>query len=93
MQITVQLPDDIAQALGSNDLQRSAMEALALEGYRAGRLGGGQVQRMLGFRTPMQLHAFLKEHGVYLNYSIKDLEQDRATAERILNKDSGKRSA
>jgi hypothetical protein len=77
------LPDGIAQALNIGDLSRTALEALALEGYRSGRLGGGQVQKLLGFSTPMQVHAFLKEHGVYLNYTIEDLEKDSATLDRL----------
>jgi hypothetical protein len=27
----------------------------------------------------MEAHAFLKEHGVPLNYTLQDLEQDRQT--------------
>lgn len=77
------MPDGIAQALNIGDLSRTALEALALEGYRSGRLGGGQVQKLLGFSTPMQVHAFLKEHGVYLNYTIEDLEKDSATLDRL----------
>ncbi len=64
MYIELELPDDIAQALQASDLSRAALEALALEGYRSQRLGGGQVRRLLGFTTPMQVHAFLKEHGI-----------------------------
>ena len=45
-----------------------ALEALALEGYRTERLSESELRQMLGFETRMQVHAFLKEHGVYLNY-------------------------
>jgi predicted HTH domain antitoxin len=84
MQIQIELPDEIAQALDAGDLTRTALEALALEGYRSGHLGGGQVQRLLGFATPMQVHSFLKEHGVFLNYSSEELEKDAATLEALL---------
>lgn len=83
MQIQFEVPEEIAQAI-SGDLSRAALEAIALEGYRSGRLGGGQLQRLLGFSTPMQVHAFLKEHGVYLNYTSEDLEKDSATLEALL---------
>ncbi len=33
---------------------------------------------MLGFPSRMQVHAFLKKHGVHLHYSLANLEQDRA---------------
>ncbi|MBT9330472.1 UPF0175 family protein [Acidipila sp. 4G-K13] len=95
MRIELDLPDDIAQALQSADLPRTAVDAIALEGYRSGKLGRGQVQRLLGFSTPMQVDAFLKEHDVYLNYTMEEYEKDLATLERLRNKEaaSTKRSA
>jgi Uncharacterised protein family (UPF0175) len=39
----------------------------------------GQVRRLLGFRTRMQVHTFLKAHNVYLDYSIRELENDLAS--------------
>jgi hypothetical protein len=81
MDVQLQIPDDIARVMQNqhSDLSRAALEALALEGYRSERLSEGQVRRMLGFRTRMQVHAFLKEHNVYLNYSIHELENDLAS--------------
>jgi hypothetical protein len=69
---------DVARVIQSDppDLSRAALEALALEGYRSVRLSEAQVRRMLGFRTRMQVHAFLKAHNVYLNYSVQELEND-----------------
>lgn len=84
MKIEIEIPDEIAQALNAGDLSLVALEAIALEGYRSGRLGDGLVQRLLGFATPMQAHAFLKEHGVYLNYSAAELEKDSAALEVLL---------
>lgn len=84
MQIQIELPDEIAEAFKGGDLSRAALEALALEGYRSRRLGGGQVQRLLGFSTPMQVHAFLREHDVYLNYTREELDKDTAVIERLL---------
>ena len=37
------------------------------------------MRRVLGYGTRMQVHGFLKEHGVYLNYGLEDLEQDMQT--------------
>ncbi|MGH9598776.1 MAG: UPF0175 family protein, partial [Terracidiphilus sp.] len=50
------------------------------EGYRSERLSESAVRRLLGFETRMEVHSFLKEHGVYLNYSLGDLERDRKSA-------------
>jgi hypothetical protein len=31
----------------------------------------------------MEVHAFLKQHGVYLHYDLADLEQDRKTSQAL----------
>ena len=38
--MTVELPESIAEKLGKSDLPRTALEAIALEGYRLNRLTG-----------------------------------------------------
>lgn len=86
MRVEFELPDEIAEALGSADLSRAALEALAAEGYRTRKLGNGQVRRILGFSTPMQVHEFLAQRDIPLNYGIEDLEQDIATNERLFGK-------
>jgi hypothetical protein len=81
MTIQLNLPEDIAQAFGTGqDLSRAALESLALEGYRTGRLSEEQVRRMLDFESRFQVHDFLKRHDTYLNYTEEDLEQDLETA-------------
>ena len=86
MIITVELPDDVALSLfprGGGDPNREAIEAMALEGYRTGRLGAAQVRRMLGFETRMEVDAFLKDHGVESDYTMADLERDQETLQRL----------
>ena len=85
MDVQLQIPDDVARVIQNQqpDLSRAALEALALEGYRSERLSEGQVRRLLGFRTRMQVHTFLKAHNVYLNYSIRELENDLASLKRF----------
>jgi len=81
VEIIIHIPDDLARSLGQEggDLSRRTLEALAIDGYRSGRLTEEQVRRILGYGTRMQVHGFLKEHDVYLNYSLEDLEQDMQT--------------
>ncbi len=78
MDVQLQIPDDVARVFMNeqHDLSRAAIEALALEGYRSGRLSESQLRRLLGFRTRMEVHAFLKAHNVYLNYSLEELQRD-----------------
>lgn len=78
MQIILELPDDVAQGLEGQvkNLPRFLLECFALEGYRSDALTEEQVRRILGYETRMQVHGFLKEHGVYLNYTVEDLAHD-----------------
>jgi Uncharacterised protein family (UPF0175) len=87
MQITVNVPDELARQVvpEGDDPARLALEALALEGYRARRLSESVVRRMLGFDSRMQVHEFLRQHGVYLNYDLADLEKDREVSEKFLS--------
>jgi len=85
VEITLNIPDELARQVTSEgkDPARVALEALALEGYRTERLSESAVRRMLGFDTRIEVHAFLKQHGVYLQYDVADLEQDQVTAEKL----------
>ncbi|HUI41210.1 MAG TPA: UPF0175 family protein [Terriglobia bacterium] len=74
MQVTLELPDEVAEGLP--DLPRAVLESVVLEGYRSRRLTEEQVRRILGFGTRMQVDAFLKEHGVYFDYTLEDLDRD-----------------
>src|SRR5215467_7966324 len=88
MQIPLDLPEDIAQALESEwkDLPRAALESLALEAYRSHALTAAQLQRLLGFETRMQADAFLKEHEVY-DFTAEDFEQGRETLRHLRAKE------
>ena len=78
MRIIFGLPDDSAQHVAGRgeDPARTALEALALDGYRSRTFSEDQLRRMLGFETRIEVHAFLKCHDVYLNYTSRDLEED-----------------
>ena len=85
MQVQIDLPEDIANALiaDGQDIGRATAESLALEGYRTGRLSEEQIRRLLGLESRLQVHRFLKDHQVYLNYSEHDLEHDLETARKF----------
>jgi hypothetical protein len=78
MQVNIELPEDVSQALQEHwgDVSRHILEAIALEGYRSGALAESQVRRLLGFETRMDVHAFLKQAGVPLHYTRADVEED-----------------
>ena len=80
MELTVHIPDDIAERLGGavkDDLSRRALEALLAEEYRLGRLHKPDLRRLLGFETSYEIDGFLKSHNVYENYTMEDFERER----------------
>ena len=86
MQVTLEIPDEMAELLFPNgeDPARCVLEALAIEGYRSGTLTASQTRRVLGFGTRYELDGFLKAHNVWEHaYSLEDLEKDRRTWDKL----------
>jgi len=80
MQITVELPDDIAR---HPDPGREALERLAVEGYRSGALTHNQAGQLLGL-SRFEFDDFLAERGIDDHaYSSADLQQDLADLEKL----------
>ena len=92
MQITFELPEDIAQELASKweDLPRTAIESLAVEACRSHALTATQVRKLLGFETRMQVDSFLKDHEMY-DVTVADFEQDRETLRQLRNRRTNSR--
>jgi hypothetical protein len=85
MQVTVEIPEDIATLLNSKwaNLPRGVLESLAIEAHRSGTLNTAQLRRLLGFETPMEVDAFLKQAGIYLDYGLKDYKEDLETIRKV----------
>lgn len=84
MEITVSIPDDLADRLGTIDeLGRRALETLALEEFKLGHLTKPELRRLLGFGTRDALDGFLKAHDLFEPYSLDDLERDRQELQRL----------
>jgi hypothetical protein len=84
MQIVVELPEDIFERLEASwgDVSRGVLEAVAVEGHRAGSLTHDDVARLLGLSF-WQTDAFLKERRAYSMYTEADFEQDRRDIDRV----------
>ncbi len=54
-----------------------------MEEYKAGRLTEAQLRQLLGFQTRQELDGFLKTHEVWLNFTLEDLERERAALRRL----------
>ena len=78
MQVTIDLPDDIADRLRTKrgDLPRVVLETLAIDGYRSGELTDTEMMRLLGLNNRMQVDELLRKSGVMLDYTRDDLERD-----------------
>ena len=85
MEVTLHIPDEVAQRLSGSgsDLSRRALEAFGLGEYKAGRLTEAQLRQLLNFQTRDALDGFLKSHEVWMNYSMEDLERERAALRRL----------
>jgi len=85
MQITFEIHDDLAAqlTLADQDPARTALDAIAIEAYRAHRLTSYQLRQLLGIPGRYDLDGFLKKHQVWLDYSIDDFERERALSETL----------
>jgi predicted HTH domain antitoxin len=79
MQISVELPDDIAQ---HDDAARVALEALVIEGYRSRKLTQSEAGHLLG-RSRIQTEDFLARHVALYNYSTEELESEADLLHRL----------
>lgn len=89
MTIELNIPDEAEQTLRQawgDTLDRAALEALAIEGYRTGRLSSAEVGELLGLEDRWTVARWLGERHVPLNYTADDLEADRRTLDRVLGK-------
>lgn len=90
MTLTIQLPDELASQLGNagRDLQRAALEAFAVEEYRAHRMTHAQLGRLLGL-SRWDVDSLLKEHQVWLDYTIEDFHREGELLRKLREQASG----
>jgi len=80
MQITVELPDDIARHVNPG---REALEALAIEAYRSEKLTHHEAASLLGM-SRFEFDGFLKSRDIYDHaYSVEDLARDLETLQHL----------
>jgi predicted HTH domain antitoxin len=88
MEITVKLPDDLAEHQNPG---REALEALVVEGYRSGAFSHYQASQLLGL-SRLAFDGFLKQRNIYEHaYSADDLKQDEETLRRLESRGSSRR--
>jgi hypothetical protein len=82
MDVHLEVPEELARQLASDseDLARVALEALAAEGVRSGKLSVFQARELLGIRSRYEMDGFLKKHGVFLDLTLEDVQKDSDAA-------------
>jgi predicted HTH domain antitoxin len=81
MQITIEIPDDLAQSLDQieGNLSHRLLELIVADAYRYGKINTAEVGQILQLPSRLATHAFLKRMGTYLNYDETELNQDFQT--------------
>ena len=84
MEVTVQIPDEIASRVtaAGDDLSRRTLENFALEEFREGRITKVELRKMLGLER-IELDGFFKSHGVYEEYTMEDFERERQALKEL----------
>jgi hypothetical protein len=86
MQITINVPDALAQRLTDRlNLPQRSLELLAIEAYRHGIIGSGEVGQMLGFSSRWETYNFLQTEHAEPPAPTDDLDCDRATLQTFLD--------
>jgi predicted HTH domain antitoxin len=92
--VTLELPDELASQLPApgQDLAQAALEALAVVAYREHRITAHQIAALLKLDR-YELDGFLKSRGVWLEYTLQDLERDREVSRRLMQKRQSERES
>lgn len=82
MDVHLDVPEELARRLASDTegLASVALETLALEGVRSGRLTTFQARKLLGIQSRYEMDGFLKAHGVLPNLTLEDIQHDTNAA-------------
>lgn len=88
MQITIELPDHIANQiqLPLPNFSHRILELIVADRYRQGQIGAAEVRRTLNFSSRWETYEFLKREKAYLPYTEDDLEQDAQAIHNLLTK-------
>jgi len=90
MEIVLTIPDEVASELQQRhsgaSVSRRLLELIAIKLYEADVITGRQVREMLGFDSREELYSFFKANDVSDDYTIEDLERDKATLTALLNR-------
>jgi predicted HTH domain antitoxin len=77
MQVTIKLPDEIAEGLGHDaEVPRRVLEALVLQRFLTEEISFGRLAELLSL-SRMEAEEFLDRNNARLPYTREMLEEDR----------------
>ena len=74
MEAKIKIPSKAVEVL-ERPVERSAVELIAIELYREGKITFRQAADLIGVNTKEMLEV-LEKHNAYINYGIEELEED-----------------
>jgi Uncharacterised protein family (UPF0175) len=82
MDVHINVPEEIAGQFTTEPagIARAAVEALAAEGLRFGKLTVYQARQLLGIRSRYEMDGFLKARGLFLPATMEEIVADSHTA-------------
>jgi len=82
MDVHIDIPEEVARQFTAEPggIARAAVEALAAEGVRTGKLTVSQARQLLGIRTRYKMDGFLKARGLFLPDTMEEVVADSQTA-------------
>lgn len=82
MHVHLDVPEDVARQFAAEPggVTRAALEALAAEGVRSGKLSVHQARVLLGMPSRYEMDGFLKTHGILLPATVDDVVRDSEVA-------------
>ncbi|MDJ0583375.1 UPF0175 family protein [Crocosphaera sp.] len=85
MQIIIELPDEIQTRMEKKwgSLSQKMITNLALEAYQNQLISTAELGKILKLPSRLEIHQFLKEAGIYLNYDDEELEKDLRTLQEL----------
>ena len=86
MEVSFTIPDDIASRMTNGagvNLSRHALEALAAEEYRQGKIHKPDLRRLFGLETSYEIDGFLKAHNIYDEYTMEDFEREQRALKEL----------
>ena len=80
MTLEITVPDPLSAVLqqGIPDLNRAALEGIAVQGYRRGILTLVDIRKLFGFASRWEAQAFLTLQGAWPSYDETDIADELA---------------